>query len=410
MIDELIEVEDAIDAVAEALVASDCKITGEVLEALLHVMKASQRLSVAHFLFPAPSDDLEQLYLETQLDVGDLFHALRSELAAFVAQVRVGARGMIPTEYVDVRDTVELALKVDLHGTPSEMKCGAVEFWVCAPERDRRRSGVCGDRIRGDTGAPGRGPCVAGRLDEVPLPDGGPGCVPPASALAPIKTMPLVDEASERGEITGSHVEYLHRAQQLVGEEAFAQGRGALLVDAAVEQRFTDFVRTLEYFVVRVQPGDAESRARQALDDRYASSSRTFGGNGVVDAQFDPIGFTLWDAELRRCYDALYLKDRAEAKERLGRRPLDTELGRTARQRRCDAMLLMAERSAAHGDAELGPSRFTLLVHGDAELVGRTRPVHPRRPRRRRPGRRTRSRPASSTASRASTSSMTAPW
>jgi hypothetical protein len=50
---------------------------------------------------------------------------------------------------------------------------------------------------------------------------------------------------------------------------------------------------------------------------------------------------------------------------------LQSELDRTTRQRRADAMVLMAERSAAHGDAELPPSRFTLLVHGDAELVGR---------------------------------------
>jgi hypothetical protein len=34
-------------------------------------------------------------------------------------------------------------------------------------------------------------------------------------------------------------------------------------------------------------------------------------------------------------------------------------------------MLLMAERSAAYGGEDLGPSRFTLVVHADAELVGK---------------------------------------
>jgi hypothetical protein len=184
------------------------------------------------------------------------------------------------------------------------------------------------------------------------------------------KTLPRAAEALARGEITLRHVEALHRAQLQAGEEAFALAE-EVLVDAAIEQRFSDFARTLEYFVVRVQPRDAETRARRDLEDRFASSSRTFGGNGVVDAQLEPIGFTVWDAELGRLYQFLLERDRVAARDRLGRRPLESELGRTARQRRADAMVLMSERSAAFGDDELPPSRFTLIVHADAELAAK---------------------------------------
>ena len=183
-----------------------------------------------------------------------------------------------------------------------------------------------------------------------------------------LRHLPAARQAMADGLITGEHVEHLARARDLVGAEVFAFGE-EVLVDAAVGQRFCDFVRTVDYFIVRV--GTKKPKPEQDHDDRFASSSRTFGGNGVVDAQLEPVGFTIWDAELKRCYEFLLTRDKAEAAERLGRRPMPAELGRTARQRRADAMVLMAERSAAHGDADLPPSRFTLVVHGGAELVGR---------------------------------------
>ena len=185
-----------------------------------------------------------------------------------------------------------------------------------------------------------------------------------------LKGMPLTEEALARGEITVRHVEVLHEAVRAVGEEAFQMGEEAL-VDGARQKRFSDFELSVRYFIVRVGPTKAKDDDDKNDEDRYASSSRTFQGNGVVDAQLPPVGFTLWDAELNRCMEFLYQQDWQAAKDRLGRRPLTSELDRTTRQRRADAMVLMAERSAAHDDDDLPPSRFTLLVHGDAELVGR---------------------------------------
>ncbi len=182
-----------------------------------------------------------------------------------------------------------------------------------------------------------------------------------------LKSLPLVEEALVAGSISVEHVEVLARAQQVVGEEIFGLLEGPLL-DAAIESRFCDFLHTVEYAVTRAKPWDAEERASRQLEDRYASSSRTFGGAGKVDAGIEAVGFTIWQAELERLVKHLLEADRAEARDGLGRDPVASELRRTARQRRADAMVLMAERSAAFA-GELRPSSFCVTVHGDAVLV-----------------------------------------
>ena len=85
---------------------------------------------------------------------------------------------------------------------------------------------------------------------------------------------------------------------------------------------------------------------------------------------FDPLSFPVWQAELERLMDHLLEEDRAEARDRLGRAPLASELARSARQRRLDAMRLMAERSSAFA-GELGPSSFCLNAHGDLNLLAK---------------------------------------
>ncbi len=90
------------------------------------------------------------------------------------------------------------------------------------------------------------------------------------------------------------------------------------LVDSAIDLRFGDFEKTVEYVIVRAAPADADERARRDFEDRYASSSPV-GSNGKVDAQMDAIGFGPWQAELERLMDHLLEEDRAEARDRLGR-------------------------------------------------------------------------------------------
>jgi len=182
-----------------------------------------------------------------------------------------------------------------------------------------------------------------------------------------LRDMPRVARALRRGEITEEHVGVLHRAHRLLGPSSF-EVLEEPLVDTARAERFGDFERTVEYVIVRAAPAGADERARRDLEDRYACSS-SVGAGGKVDAQMEGIGFGIWQAELERLMDRLLEEDRAEARGRLGRPPTHAELRRTTRQRRADAMVLMARRSSAHTDEKLGPAPFTTVVHIDGNFL-----------------------------------------
>ena len=82
-----------------------------------------------------------------------------------------------------------------------------------------------------------------------------------------LRTMPLADAAITDGLITIEHVDVLARAQRLVGERSFAFLEEGL-VDMAVTDRFGDFVRNVDYWVMRALPADAEDRLEQQIEER----------------------------------------------------------------------------------------------------------------------------------------------
>lgn len=83
-----------------------------------------------------------------------------------------------------------------------------------------------------------------------------------------------------------------------------------------------------------------------AADRRGLDLSQTWRNEFVLNGSMGAVQGTIFATELRRLCDQLFRADWAAAKDRLGRDPQDHELGRTARQRRLDALVLMAERSA----------------------------------------------------------------
>ena len=174
---------------------------------------------------------------------------------------------------------------------------------------------------------------------------------------------PLAD-----GSISADHVEVIARAHRLLGEETYANLEEAL-VDAARTRRFGDFERTVDYWIVRADPELAKDQDKRQVADRNATSTRGPGGTVRVGADFDRLSGVSWQTELDRLVAHLLAEDRAEARARLGRAPTASELPRTAGQRRLDAMRLMAERSAALSDRELGASPVQLVVHADLNLV-----------------------------------------
>ena len=177
-----------------------------------------------------------------------------------------------------------------------------------------------------------------------------------------LATLPLVAQAWKNGDIGAAHVDALIRVRRPVTEEALARDEG-ILVDAARTMKFAEFASVVDYWEQHAdQDGSEEAaEAKRAQRDVYLYPSP----NGYLgEMRFDPISGAIVAKELTRLEQELFEADRAEAKERLGRDPRIDELARTPAQRRADAMVEMAVRSAAANMVEgrRPEPLFTVLI------------------------------------------------
>ncbi|HET9543323.1 MAG TPA: hypothetical protein VFP02_09585, partial [Acidimicrobiales bacterium] len=274
------------------------------------------------------------------------------------------------SELADLEHYLDVANKANFHGLPGKTKAES----LLAVSRIRNKldaldvAVITAFEATKEHVVEGHASCI-GWLQHHSRDHGDPAALRRRLARR-IRAMPQAQRALADGTITSRHIDVLDQARRAVGDDAFALAEEAL-VDAAVIRRFSDFAELVTYFIHQVSPRDADQREQQRYEDRYGSSSRTLDGDGKIDAWMPALAFTVWQDELERLMEVEYGNDVAEATDRLGRRPLPSELQRTTRQRRVDAMEEMAKRSAAHAGTDLGPSNITLIVHGSAELVAR---------------------------------------
>jgi hypothetical protein len=174
--------------------------------------------------------------------------------------------------------------------------------------------------------------------------------------------LPMASDAWREGRIGSDQAKDLARARRHRSEEAMARDE-ALLVSYAEDMRFEDFHRALSYWQQLADPDgcdDAEAE-RKARRDVYLQES--ISGMWLGQMTLDPISGAIVSGELRRLEDELFEADCAEAAERLGRRPTIDEFTRTAAQRRADALVEMASRSASTpADAQRPAPLFSVLV------------------------------------------------
>ena len=274
------------------------------------------------------------------------------------------------SELADLEHYLDVANKANFHGLPGKTKAEA----LLAVSRMRNKldaldaTVITAFEATKEHVVEGHASCI-GWLQHHSRDHGDPAALRRRLARR-VRALPHANRALAEGTITARHIDVLDNARREVGDDAFALAEEAL-VDAAVIRRFSDFAELVTYFIHQVCPRDADQREQQRVEDRYGSSSRTLDGDGKIDAWMPALAFTVWQDELERLMETEYQNDVAEAHDRLGRRPLASELQRTTRQRRVDAMEQMARRSAAHTAADLGPANITLIVHGSAELVAR---------------------------------------
>lgn len=178
-----------------------------------------------------------------------------------------------------------------------------------------------------------------------------------------LRALPGVAAAWEAGRITTAHVQRICGMDNPRVHDALVADQ-IVLVRWAMTCHWAPFCRHLAEWLEEHDPDGAEPDGRSK---RRAHCSKTIDDSYAVDAWLDPIGGSIFARELARLERKLFDADRAEARERLGYEPLLHELARTPEQRRADALVLMAERSATGPeDGRRGAILLTVLVGHDS--------------------------------------------
>jgi hypothetical protein len=183
-----------------------------------------------------------------------------------------------------------------------------------------------------------------------------------------LRDMPATETALLAGEITTDHVRLLVDAKQLA-PEVFAEHEPKL-VRLARTLRVTQFEKVMAYWKQLADPDHVEDAAQDAFDRREAHASTTLDDTVVVDALLDPVGGAVFLRELERLEQELFEADWADARTRCGDAACEADLRRTRKQRRADAMRIMAERSAAKPPGAV-EARVLLQVLVGEETLGR---------------------------------------
>lgn len=192
-----------------------------------------------------------------------------------------------------------------------------------------------------------------------------------------LRDLPLLADAVAAGEVNGDAARLILRAdtadlhEQLVRDEK-------LLVEQAGALEYQDFAQAMRYWAQLADTDQADEDAAQRAANRAVHASRTYDGRLRLDGWLDPIPGTEWLAELERLEQQAFEADWAEARDRLGDAATKVDLMRTAEQRRHDALVEMARRSATHASAGPAPrGRVVVTLHMDyptflAELARHT--------------------------------------
>jgi hypothetical protein len=161
-----------------------------------------------------------------------------------------------------------------------------------------------------------------------------------------MRQLPATEEAWLAGEIGRAQAGAIDRARNARTERSLDRDEPELVAHAR-DLRFEEFTRVLDYWSLHADPDGAEDRAAAQRRNRDAYLVPSFGGTWLGKLTFDPVSGAIVDNELRRLNEELFQSDWAEAKTRLGRDPGVGDLLRSAAQRRADAFVEMAKRSAS---------------------------------------------------------------
>ena len=170
------------------------------------------------------------------------------------------------------------------------------------------------------------------------------------------------------GDVGAEHVAAIASVRTEDTCDAFAEWEG-WLARQAVDLDMRGLRKVLARWRLEVDPDSDEPERIER--DRNAHVSASFQGTVVIDAVLDAIGGAAFKTVFDGLVEELFQTDWSQAKARLGREPLSTELARTPAQRRADALVLMAERAhVANPSAAARLRPLVVVVAGLDALAG----------------------------------------
>ncbi|MEL7209592.1 MAG: DUF222 domain-containing protein [Actinomycetota bacterium] len=181
--------------------------------------------------------------------------------------------------------------------------------------------------------------------------------------------LPHLLDALEAGDVTADAAEVLLRADQPRTHDAFVEAEKDL-VDRAKHLPFDRLVRFVRTWTDVVDPDGADQTAGKRDEARSLTASKSLEGQVKLDGWLTAAAGAEFRSELERRVQVLFDDDWAEARERLGKEAKITaaDLGRTADQRRHDALREIVRRSAAYtGDGPAPAPSWVLNLHMDFE-------------------------------------------
>ncbi len=178
-----------------------------------------------------------------------------------------------------------------------------------------------------------------------------------------LRHLPVVEAAWLAGDMGEAQVNLFANARTRGTEEALA-GDEEMLVGEATRLRFGSFAKVLSSWGQQVDPDGAAAADQARHDRRRFHLSHSFEGMWFADGAFDAIGGAIVADELKRIDKALFDADWAEAKARVGEGVCLDDLARTPAQRRADAVVEMATRSAAGAPGARRPEPLFSVIVG----------------------------------------------
>jgi Domain of unknown function (DUF222) len=180
-----------------------------------------------------------------------------------------------------------------------------------------------------------------------------------------LRTMPATDAALAAGDITAAHAHRLAALAEPATAAAFA-GAEEYLVGQARTMRWADFTKACAYWVRAVRDQDPDPD-RSDREHRHVSLHDGLRGTGLLSGELTPVAKATVREALERIERELFEADWAAARAEHGDATTSAHLARTPRQRRHDALVEMAKRSAARpADGKRPRPLISVLVGYDA--------------------------------------------